>query len=113
MLDFIGGMLDLVDLLFWLPRSLWRLWKWLTEERALPHQLAAQRPEMMTVRTVSQIALGAWLICSLIAAIRWFDAWGETWISFFTGLALFAVGPILLVFLTGRWRDRIVRGVNR
>ncbi len=100
--------LDLLYYFYWLPRALWKLWRWLTEERALPHQVAAQRPEMATVRFVSQIALGAWLIGSLLAALWWFDAWGETVISFLTGLALFAIGPALLVFVTGRWRDRIV-----
>lgn len=108
MLDILGGLIDLAYLLSWLPRALWRLWRWLTEERALPHQVAAGRPEMIEVRTVSQIALGAWLICSLIAAIRWFDAWMDTGTSFAIGLAIFVAGPVLLVLLTGWWRDRIV-----
>ncbi len=112
MLDILGGLLDLANLLSWLPRALWRLWRWLTEERALPHQVAAGRPEMAEVRTVSRIALGAWLICSLIAAIRWFDPWMESGTSFMAGMAVFVAGPALLVFLTGRWRDRIVRRVG-
>ena len=108
MLDFIGGVLDLVDFLFWTPRALWRLWKWLTEERALPHQLAAGQPEMQTVRWTARLLLGLWLLASLAAAIKWFDAWGDTPTSFFTGLAGFVAGPVLLVLLTGWWRDRIV-----
>ena len=91
---------------------MWKLWRWLTEERALPHRAAVERPEMAEVRTVSRIALGAWLICSIIAAIRWFDVWLDAWTSFLAGLALFVAGPALLVFVTGRWRDRIVRRIG-
>ena len=109
----MDGVFTLAYLLLWLPRALWKLWRWLTEERAPSHQVAAQRPEMATVRFVSQIALGTWLIGSFLAAAWWFDAWGSTGISFLTGLALFAIGPILLVFLTGRWRDRIVSRQSR
>jgi hypothetical protein len=104
----VDSLFDLGYLLLWLPRALWRLWCWLTEERALVHQTKADLPEMQNVRLVSQVTLGLWLLGSVMAAAHWFDDWGDTWLSFFTGLAIFIAGPVLLVVLTGRWRDRIV-----
>jgi hypothetical protein len=102
-------LLDLIILLTWLPRALWRLWRWLTEERALIHQTHAARPDMRTVRVFARIALGLWLLGTIGAAYRWFDAWGSDWQSFLTGLAIFTAGPVLLVLFTGWWRDLIIQ----
>jgi hypothetical protein len=107
-LDFLAGLLDLIGLLFWLPRALLRLWCWLTEERSLAHVAAAKLPEMVRIRWVARLALALWLAGSLTAMVKWVDLWFDTAPHFFAGLAAFAAGPLLLAWTTGLWRDRVV-----
>lgn len=104
MFDILG------EILMWL---LWEgfasLWRWLTEERALLHIEHAAAPDMANIRFVARLFLGLWLATALASAIFWFDPWTNTVGHFVLGVAGFIAGPLLMVWATGLWRDRVVR----
>jgi len=111
-LDFLIGLLDL-DFLFWLPRALFKLWRWLTEERSLAHVAVAETPPMTRIRWFARAALALWLAAFLVVVVKEADLWLDTATSFFAGLAIFVAGPTLLAIATGCWRDRVVAGLTR
>lgn len=113
MLEVLIGLLDLLTWLLWLPKAIADLWRWLTEERALAHMTRARTPEMGNIRFVARLLLGLWLAASLASAIYWIEPWLDSVPRFFLGLAGFIAGPALLVYATGKWRDRVVARLAR
>lgn len=113
MLEFLIVALDVLVLLTWVPKALVNLWRWLTEERAAHHMQYANDPTMASIRWFSRLVLGLWLVLALASAIHWIDAWADSLTSFFAGIAGFLAGPVLLVWATGLWRDRVVASLRR